>query len=119
MDRGSDGRASSQLALARRLAGPVVLSADPFKVRPTNRCVPALIRTIIYDKLSGSTKVTTHLDHVSHCEITSGTSWLNGWTYRVLGCDDLVSSSQLALARRLAGSVVLSSDPVRVRPTHR
>ena len=36
-----------------------------------------LIRTSICDKYSGSMKITTHLDHVRHCETTSGSDWLN------------------------------------------
>ena len=28
-------------------------------------------------------KITTHLDHISHCQTTSGTNWSNRWTYRV------------------------------------
>ena len=42
-----------------------------------------LIRTSIYDKYSGSMKITTHLDRISHCKTASGTNWSNGWTYRV------------------------------------
>ena len=34
-----------------------------------------LIRTSIYDKCSGSTKITAGLDHVCHCKTTSGTNW--------------------------------------------
>ena len=41
------------------------------------------IRTSIYDKYSGSTKITTHLDYISRCKTASGTNWLNRWTYRV------------------------------------
>ena len=41
-----------------------------------------LIRTIIYDKYSGSTKITTHLDHISHRKMTSGINWSNRWTCR-------------------------------------
>ena len=33
-----------------------------------------LIRTSIYDKYSGSMKITTHLYHVSHCKTASGTT---------------------------------------------
>ena len=29
-------------------------------------------------------KITTCLDHFSHCKTVSGTNWLNRWTYRVL-----------------------------------
>ena len=40
-----------------------------------------LIRTIVYDKYSGSMKITTHLDHTSHFKIVSGTKWSSRWTY--------------------------------------
>ena len=42
-----------------------------------------LIWTISCDKTPGSTKITTHLDHIGPCETISGTHWLNRWTYRV------------------------------------
>ena len=35
-----------------------------------------LIRTSIYDGYSGSTKITTHLDHISHWKASPGASWL-------------------------------------------
>ena len=41
-----------------------------------------LIRTSLCDIHSGSTKITTHLDHISHCKTTSGTNWSIGWRYR-------------------------------------
>ena len=41
------------------------------------------IRTSICDKYSGSMKITTRLDHTSHCKTASGTNWSNRWTYRV------------------------------------
>jgi hypothetical protein len=41
------------------------------------------IRTGIYDEYSGLMKITTHLDHISHCKTVSGTNWSNRWTYRV------------------------------------
>ena len=40
-------------------------------------------RTSMYDKYSGSMKITTHLDRISHCETASGANWSNRWTYRV------------------------------------
>ena len=43
----------------------------------------SLIPTTIFHKYSGSMKITTHLDHFSHCETTAGTNWSNRWTYRV------------------------------------
>ena len=30
-------------------------------------------------------KITTHLDHISHCEAASGPNWSNRWTYRIDG----------------------------------
>ena len=42
------------------------------------------IRTSICDKYSGSTKVSTRLRHVSHCETTAGTNWSNKWTHKYL-----------------------------------
>ena len=39
-----------------------------------------LIRTSIYDKYSGSMKITTRLDHISHCRTASGTDWSSRWT---------------------------------------
>ena len=35
------------------------------------------IRTSVYDKYSGSTKIATQLDHISHCKETSGINWSN------------------------------------------
>jgi len=45
--------------------------------------VSDFIRTSIYGKYSASMKITARLDHVSHCKTSSGTSWSNGWSYRV------------------------------------
>jgi len=42
-----------------------------------------LVRAIIFYKYSGSMKITTHLDHISHCKTASGTNWSNRWTSRV------------------------------------
>ena len=42
-----------------------------------------LTRTGVDDKYWGSTKITTHLDHISHCKTASGTNWSNRWTHRV------------------------------------
>ena len=42
-----------------------------------------LISTSSYDKHSGSTKITTHLDHISHRKAASGKDFSNRWTYRV------------------------------------
>ena len=41
------------------------------------------IRTNSYDKFSGSTKFTTHLDHISHGKTSPGTDWSNRCTNRV------------------------------------
>ena len=40
------------------------------------------IRTSIYDKFSGSTNITTHLDHITHRKASPGTHWLNSWKNR-------------------------------------
>ena len=56
--------------------------------RPSSRshtfvaCCVNFIRTSIYDKYSGSMKITTHLDPISHCKTLSHTNWSNRWTYR-------------------------------------
>jgi hypothetical protein len=42
-----------------------------------------LIWTSVYDKYSGSMKITTHLDHIGHCKATLGSNWSNRWMYRV------------------------------------
>ena len=46
-------------------------------------CDADLIRTSIHHKYSGSSKMTTHLDHISHCNTSSGANWSNRWTNRV------------------------------------
>ena len=42
-----------------------------------------LIRMSVYDKYSGSMKMTSHLDHVSRVKAASGANWSNRCTYRV------------------------------------
>ena len=42
-----------------------------------------LIAASILRKYSGSMKITTHLDYISHCKTASGTNWSSRWTYRV------------------------------------
>ena len=44
---------------------------------------PNLIRASISDKYSGLMRISAHLDHMSHCKITSGTHRSNRWTYPV------------------------------------
>ena len=39
-------------------------------------------RISVYDKYSGATKFTTHLDHISHCKTTSGATRSKRWTHR-------------------------------------
>ena len=52
--------------------------------RNRERMAIDLIRTSFYDRHSGSMKISTHLDRISHCEKkASGTNKSNGWTYRV------------------------------------
>ena len=43
-----------------------------------------LIGTSVHDKCSGLIKITTHLNHISHCKTTSSTDWSGTWTYRAL-----------------------------------
>ena len=43
--------------------------------------VEDFIRPSIFDKYSGSMKVTAHLDHVSRCKTASGTTWSDRWTH--------------------------------------
>ena len=57
-------------------------------VHTKSRCVECIfyaefIRMSICDKYTGSMKVTTLLDHASHCKTASGTNWSSRWTYRV------------------------------------
>ena len=42
-----------------------------------------LTETSIFDQYSGSTKITTHLDHISDCKATPQTYWSNRWTNRI------------------------------------
>ena len=37
---------------------------------------------VICDKHSASAKITTQLDHISHCKVAPGTNWSNRWTNR-------------------------------------
>jgi hypothetical protein len=41
------------------------------------------IWTVIHDKHSGSMKINTHLDHISHRKTKFGTNSSDRWTYRV------------------------------------
>jgi hypothetical protein len=41
-----------------------------------------LISVSNHDKYSGSTKITTHPDHISQCKASPGTNWSNKWTNR-------------------------------------
>ena len=42
-----------------------------------------IIRKSMYDKNSGSVKITTHLEHISGCKTASGTNCSKIWNYRV------------------------------------
>jgi hypothetical protein len=64
-------------AVSHEPGAPVVFGAD------FAECLGTVIPTTIYHEFSGSIKITTHLDHVSHRETTSGTNWWNRWTYLV------------------------------------
>ena len=52
-------------------------------------------------KYSGSMKITTHLDHNSHCQTASGTNWSNIWTYRVF----IMNTRRRMVCRRMVGVV--------------
>ena len=39
--------------------------------------VQNLVRRSIYNEYSGSIKIATHLDHISHCKASSGSNWSN------------------------------------------
>ena len=54
------------------------------------------IRTSICHKKSRSTKVTTHLDRITHCKTASGKNWSNRW--------GPAEYSWVRLARRLNGA---------------
>jgi hypothetical protein len=49
--------------------------------RPATAC-SNLIRTSFYGECSGAMEITTHPDHISHCQTASSTSWSNRQTYR-------------------------------------
>ena len=85
------GRGSSRArlltsALASLLGAPCTLHPTPYTLHPAPQAVSSstdLIRASVYATYSGSMTFTTHLDHISHCEIASSTNWLNRWTYRL------------------------------------
>ena len=45
------------------------------------------IRMRICDIYSGSMKITSCRDHISHCKTASDTNWSNGWIYGVFITD--------------------------------
>ena len=47
------------------------------------RPIADFIQKTIFDKYSGSMKITAQLYHISRCEAVCGTNWSNRWTYRV------------------------------------
>ena len=55
-----------------------------YQVTMWNLSEANLTPTSIAQKYSGSMKITTYLDHASHCKTTSSTNWSNRWTCRVL-----------------------------------
>ena len=69
-----------------RLVGwytPVMLAASaPFD----------FIRTSMHDQCSGLTKITTQLDHISHCKTTSGTNQSSRWTHLINTRRDSISA---------------------------
>ena len=54
----------------------------------------------MHDKYSGLMKVTTHLDHMSHCKTASCKNWSNRWTYRVF----FINARRDEIRRGQAGS---------------
>ena len=52
-----------------------------FDIRVSTSAVSNPWRTSMHDKYSGSMKITTHLDHISHCKIASGQKGSNAWKY--------------------------------------
>ena len=44
---------------------------------------PPLLSGRVFVMNTGSTKITSHLDHISRCKAPPGTNWSNRWTYRV------------------------------------
>jgi len=67
---------------------------------PPHASVRGIIRMSICDKYSGSIKITTHLDHISHCKEISGTNLSNRWTYRLFIINTRSAATRRATARR-------------------
>ena len=57
-------------------------SLNPSRLFPAHTAA-TLIRASVYDKYSGSMKVTTRLTHTHHYQPAYDTTWSNRWTYRV------------------------------------
>ena len=45
--------------------------------------VRRIVEEPVYDRYSGSIKITSHLDFISQCRATPGTHWSRRWTIRV------------------------------------
>ena len=69
-----------------------------------------LIRTSIYDNYSGAMKITTHLNHISHCKSAAGTNWSNRWTY----CVCIMNTRSLDGAGNIVGPSRLSREDADV-----
>jgi hypothetical protein len=66
-----------------------------------------LTRTSIRDEHSGSMKITTHLNRISHCKATPGTNWSDRWTNLVF----LMNIRRDLIKRRQHAPQPLSSKP--------
>jgi len=63
-----------------------------------------LIRASICDKYPGSMKLTTHLDHISHCETSSGTNGPNRWTTWWMSMD-VVMPQEMCRVQKMGGII--------------
>ena len=72
-----------------------------------------IIRMIVYDEYSGSMKITSHLDHVSHCKTASGTNWSNRWTSRVSMIN--TRPNEIPLAALPTEKQVESGEPLKAK----
>jgi hypothetical protein len=75
--------ATPSISCFGRLGPSPLQETSQGQLRPPQVPCAHFIRTSIYDKCSGSTNITTHLNHISHCETSFGANWLNRWTNRV------------------------------------
>ena len=76
------------ISLEYELASEPLHTSVPIGIvlnRRTTSLQPArdFIRTSMYDAYSGLIKINVRLEHTSHGRSAPGTTWSNGWTYRV------------------------------------